>query len=148
MARQMQYRQANPWDAVAMVALWDSGKRRVRRRNMIIKSIKTTGLSFAIAAAFLVAVGGSSASAQVPKRFDHDRDGRVDTRRERIEERKGFNDGLVAGRRDALSHRRFNPVVTHRRFVSNDYREGFRQGYAQAYRQFAKKHGYRHGFGY
>jgi hypothetical protein len=118
---------------------------------MTIKSIKTTGLSFALAAAFLFAAGAADSSmafAQIPKRFDHDRDGRVDTRRERLEERKGFNDGLIAGRRDALSHRRFNPVVTHRRFVSNDYREGFRKGYSQAYRQFAKKHGYRHGFGY
>ena len=118
---------------------------------MIIKAIKTTGLSFALAAAFLVAAGAadsSSAFAQVPKRFDHDRDGRVDTRRERLEERKGFNDGLIAGRRDALSHRRFNPVVTHRRFVSNDYREGFRNGYAQAYYQFAKNRGHRYGRGY
>jgi hypothetical protein len=118
---------------------------------MIIKAIKTTGLSFALAAAFLVAAGAadsSSAFAQVPKRFDHDRDGRVDTRWERLEERKGLNDGLIAGRRDALSHRRFNPVVAHRRFVSKDYREGFSKGYAQAYRQFAKSHGHRYGRGY
>jgi hypothetical protein len=118
---------------------------------MIIKAIKTTGLSFALAAAFLVAAGAadsSSAFAQVPKRFDHDRDGRADTRWERFEERKGFNDGLIAGRRDALSHRGFNPVVAHRRFVSNDYRQGFRKGYAQAYRQFAKSHGHRYGRGY
>lgn len=114
---------------------------------MIIKAIKTTGLSFAIAAAFLVAVGGSSVSAQVPQRFDHDRDGRVDTRRERLEERKGFNDGLAKGRADAIAHRKFNPFP-YRRFVGNDYREGFQKGYAQAYRQFAKKTGYRHGFGY
>ena len=115
---------------------------------MITKAFKTTGLSFALATAFLVAVGGSSASAQVPQRFDHDRDGRVDTRRERFEERKGFNDGLTAGRRDALSHRKFNPIIFHRRFVSNDYREGFRKGYAQAYYQFAKNRGHHFGRGY
>jgi hypothetical protein len=115
---------------------------------MTIKAIKTTGLSFALAAAFLVAGSGSSASAQVPQRFDHDRDSRVDTRWERLEERKGFNDGLNKGRADALAHRRFNPVVTHRRFVSNDYREGFRKGYAQAYYQFAKNRGHHYGRGY
>jgi hypothetical protein len=118
---------------------------------MTIKAIKTTGLSLAMAAAFLVAAGAADSSmtfAQVPKRFDHDRDGRVDTRRERLEERKGFNDGLIAGRRDAISHRRFNPVIAHRRFVSNDYREGFRKGYAQAYYQFAKNRGHHYGRGY
>ena len=111
---------------------------------MIIKAIKTTGLSFAIAAAFLVAVGGSSASAQVPQRFDHDRDGRADSRRERFEERKGFNDGLAKGRADAIAHRRFSPFP-YRRFVSNDYRQGFHRGYAQAYRQFADNHGRHYG---
>jgi hypothetical protein len=122
---------------------------------MIIKAIKTTGLSFALAAAFLVAGSGSSASAQVLQRFDHGRDGRVDSRWERLEERKGFleerkgfNDGLNKGRADALAHRKFNPVVLQRRFVSNDYREGFRKGYAQAYYQFAKNRGHHYGRGY
>jgi hypothetical protein len=115
---------------------------------MIIKAVKTTGLSFALAAAFLVAGSGSSASAQVPQRFDHDRDGRADSRWERFEERKGFNDGLNKGRADALAHRRFNPVILQRRFVSNDYREGFRKGYAQAYYQFAKNRGNHYGRGY
>jgi len=118
---------------------------------MTIKAIKTTGLSFALAAAFLVVAGAtetSSAFAQVPQRFDHDRDGRGDTRWERVEERKGFNAGLIAGRRDAFSHRRFNPVNHQRRFVSNDYREGFRKGYAQAYYQFAKNRGNHYGRGY
>jgi hypothetical protein len=121
---------------------------------MIIKAIKTTGLSFAIAAAFLVAVGGSSVFAQDNRGRDRDRDGWQDNRRERddwqdnrrerFEERKGFNDGLVAGRLDALAHRRFNPFP-YRRFVSNDYREGFQKGYAQAYRQFAKNRGNHYG---
>jgi hypothetical protein len=114
---------------------------------MNIRTIKTIGFSLALAAAFLVAAG-SSAFAQVSQRFDRDRDGRVDNRREWVEERKGFNDGFAEGRRDALAHRRFSPVVTFRRFVSNDYRQGFQKGYAQAYRQFAKNQGYRHGFGY
>jgi hypothetical protein len=115
---------------------------------MIIKAIKTTGLSFALAAAFLVvasATDTSSAFAQVPQRFDHDRDGRVDTPWERLEERKGFNAGLIAGRRDTLSRRRFNPVILQRRFVSNDYCEGFRKGYAQAYFQFARNRSHHYG---
>jgi len=118
---------------------------------MTIKSIKKIGLSFAFAAASLIAAGAantSSAFAQVPQRFDHDRDGRVDTRWERLEERKGFNDGLVKGKVDALSHHKFNPVILQRRFVSNDYREGFRNGYAQAYYQFAKNRGHYFGRGY
>ena len=125
---------------------------------MIIKAIKTTGLSFAIATAFLVAIGGSSVFAQDNRGRDRDREGWQDNRRERddwqdnrrerFEERKGFNDGLIAGRRDALSHRRFNPFILQRRFVSNDYREGFRKGYAQAYYQFAKNRGHHYGRGY
>jgi hypothetical protein len=118
---------------------------------MTIKSIKTTGLSFAFAAAFLVAAGVanmSTVSAQVPQRFDRDRDGRIDTRRERLEERKGFNDGMARGKADALAHRRFNPVILQRRFVSNDYREGFRKGYAQAYSQFSRNRGRHNGWGY
>jgi len=125
---------------------------------MFIKAIKTTGLSIVLAAMFLVAVSSSITSAQDNRWRDRDRDGWQDNRqerddwqdnrRERLEERKGFNDGLSAGRRDALSHRRFNPVITHRRFVSSDYREGFRNGYAQAYRQFAKNRDHRYGRGY
>jgi hypothetical protein len=121
---------------------------------MIIKAIKTTGLSFAIATAFLVAIGGSSVFAQDNRGLDRDREGWQDNRRERddwqdnrrerFEERKGFNDGLAKGRADAIEHRRFNPFP-YRRFVSNDYREGFRKGYAQAYRQFANNNGHHYG---
>jgi hypothetical protein len=114
---------------------------------MNIRTIKTTVFSLALAAAFLVAAG-SSAFAQVPQRFGRDRDGRFDNRREWIEERRGFNDGFAAGRRDALAHRRFNPVVYYIRAVSNDYRQGYQKGYAQAYRLFARNRGNRHGFGY
>jgi hypothetical protein len=118
---------------------------------MTIKSIKTTGLSFAFVAAFLVAAGvadASSAFAQVPQRFDYNRGGHMESRREQIEERKGFNAGLAKGKADALAHRKFNPVVLQRRFVSNDYREGFRKGYAQAYAQFAKNRGHHNGRGF
>jgi hypothetical protein len=125
---------------------------------MNIKAIKTTGLSMALAAAFLVAAGAadsSTAYAQGPRpfdhdrdgRFDHDRNGRVDTRWELIQERKGFNDGLAKGRADAIAHRRFNPFP-YRRFVSNDYRQGFHKGYVQAYRLFAHNRGRRFGHGY
>src|SRR5215510_12696629 len=100
----------------------------MRRTNMNFKAIKTTGISFALATAFLVAAGAadsSSASAQIWRGLDRDHDGRIDTRRELLEERKGFNDGLAKGRADALGRRRFNPVILQRRFVSNDYRDGF-----------------------
>lgn len=113
---------------------------------MNFKTIKTTGITFALAAAFLVAAGAansSSASAQGWGRVDRDRDGRIDTRRELIQERRGFNAGLAKGRADALSHRRYNPFAYGR--VSNDYRQGFQRGYAQAYRQFAFNRGHRYG---
>jgi hypothetical protein len=115
---------------------------------MNIKALKRTGLSIALAAAFLGAAGSSSAFAQDWQWRDRDGYGRIDSRRQQLEERKGFNDGLIAGRRDALSHRRFNPVTLQRRFVSNDYREGFRKGYAQAYSQFAKNRGNHYGRGF
>jgi hypothetical protein len=115
---------------------------------MNFRNIKTTGLSFALATAFLAvagAVDSSSVFAQGLQRFDRDRDGRIDTRREVLQERKGFNAGFVKGRADALAHRRFSPFPLNRRFVSNDYRQGFHKGYAQAYRQFARKFGHRYG---
>lgn len=117
---------------------------------MNIKAIKTTGLSFALATAFLVAAGAvdsSSAFAQGLRRFDRDHDGRIDTRRELFQERKGFNDGQVKGRTDAIAHRRFNPFP-YRRFVSNDYRQGFHKGYVQAFRRFANNRGHHYGRGY
>src|SRR5215475_1146819 len=113
--------------------------RRTRRTNMIFKAIKTTGLSIALAATFLVAAGSASAFAQDGRGRDRDRDGRQDNRgdrddrqdnhrdhddwldnrgdrddwqddrRERFEERRGFRDGLIRGSEDALEHRRFNP---------------------------------------
>src|SRR5262247_4563456 len=56
--------------------------RRTRRTNMIIKAIKTTGLSIALAATFLVAAGSSSAFAQDWRWRDRDRGGWQDNRRD------------------------------------------------------------------
>jgi hypothetical protein len=117
---------------------------------MNIKAIKKTGLSFAIGAAFLVAAGAvnsSSAYAQGLRGLDRDRDGRIDTRRELIEERKGFKAGFIKGRADAIAHRSFKPFPQ-RRFVAKDFRQGFRKGYVQAYRQFAVKRGRHFGLGF
>ncbi len=135
-----------------------------------IKTIKTTGLSIALAAMFLVAAGSSSTYAQDERGRDRDRDrdGLQDNRREhkdwqddrrerddlsdnlreRFEVRRGYRDGLIRGREDALEHRRFNPFRYPRfRFGSNDYREGFRIGYARAYRRSADNHCFRFGLG-
>jgi hypothetical protein len=119
---------------------------------MNMKLIKTTGLSFALATAFLVVAGtadSSTAFAQGGRWRDRDHDGRIDNRRELFQERRGFNDGFNEGRRDAIAHRRFSPFDSIRfRFSSFDYRQGFQRGYAQAYRQFAYNRGYRYGRGY
>jgi len=153
---------------------------------MINRAIKTTGLSIALAATFLVAAGASSAFAQDGRLRDRDRDGRQDnrddrqdnyrdrddrlddrrdrddcqdnrrdrddwqdSRLERFEGRRGYRDGLIRGREDALEHRRFNPFGHPRfRFGDSDYREAFRSGYARAYRRFADDDGYRYGRGY
>ena len=50
---------------------------------MIIKAIRTTGLSIALAATFLVAAGSSSAFAQDWRGRDHGRAGRQEDHRER-----------------------------------------------------------------
>ena len=112
---------------------------------MNIKSIKTTALSFALAAAFIVtagAAGSSNVFAQDWRLRDRDRDDCQDNRRERFDERRGFRDGLIEGREDAYQGRRFNPFGCERfRFGGVDYRQGFRTGYAQAYRQAAYRNG-------
>ena len=112
---------------------------------MIIKAIKTTGLSIALAATFLVTAGSSSAFAQDWRGRDRDRagwqdnrrerDGRQDGRRERFEERRDYRGGPIRGRGDAFEHRRFN-------------REGFRGGDDHAHRRFADDHGHHDGRGY
>jgi len=146
---------------------------------MIIKAIKTIGLSIALVATFLVAASSVNAFAQDVRGRDRDRDDRQDNRRdrddrkdnhrdgddwkdnhrddddwkdtrwERFDQHRGYRDGLIRGREDALEHRRFNPFAYPRfRFGSSDYREGFRSGYARAYRRFADDYGYRYGRGY
>jgi len=126
---------------------------------MNMKLIKTTGLSFALATAFLVIAGAADSSTALAQgrwrdrdydgRLDRDHDGRIDTRRELFQEQRGFNDGLIMGRQDAFERRRFNPFGSIRyRFGSFDYRQGFQKGYAQAYRQFAFNRGFRYGRGY
>src|SRR5215813_14245867 len=155
------------------------GLRINRRTNMIIKAIKTTGLSIALVATLLVAASSANAFAQDGRGRDRDRDERRDNRRdrddrqdnhrdrddwqdnhrdrddwqdsrwERFDERRGYRDGLIRGREDALEHRRFNPFGYPRfRFGSSDYRDGFRSGYARAYRRFADDYGRRYGRGY
>jgi len=111
---------------------------------MIIKAIKSAGLSIVLAATFLVAAGNSSAFAQDWRGRDHDRSGWQDNRRERdhwqdnnrkrFEERRGHHGGLIRGKEDALEHRRFN--------------EGFRGGYDHPHRRFADDNGHRYGRGY
>src|SRR5215510_10402454 len=193
----MQYSQANTLGRSCHGGNVELSLRRTRMTSMIIKAIKTTGFSIALAATFLVAAGSSSAFAQDgrgrdrdgrqdnrgdrddrqdnhrdhdgwqdnrrdrdDRQDDHrdrdgwrdnrgDRDDWQDNRWERYEERRGYRDGLMRGREDALEHRRFNPFGYPRfRFGSRDYREGFRSGYAQAYRRFYDDHGRRYGRGY
>jgi hypothetical protein len=111
---------------------------------MNIKAFKMTRLSIALAAAFLVAAGSSNAFAQGWQLQDRDGDGRVDSRREMVEERRGYDDGRIAGRRDALAHFSFYPAGSARYQRGGvDYRQGFQRGYAQAYRQSSNNYGYR-----
>src|SRR5215510_3573590 len=155
----MQYSRANALGCSCHGGDVELSLRRTRRTNMIIKAIKTTGLSIALAATFLVAAGSANAFAQDGRGHYRDRDGWQDNhldrddwqdnRWERFEERRAYRDGLMRGREDALEHRRFNPFGYPRfRFGSRDYREGFRSGYAQAYRRFYDDHGRRYGRGY
>ena len=119
---------------------------------MIIKAIKSTGLSIALAATFLVAAGSSSAFAQDGRWRNHDREGWQDNRRERddwrdnhrerFQERRGYHDGLMRHRGDAFEHGRFN------RFGGGYYRDGFRGGYVQEHRRFADNCGRRYRRGY
>jgi hypothetical protein len=147
----------------------------MKRTNMIIKTtqtaktFKTTALLIALAGMFMIAAGSSSAFAQDGRGRDRDRNGLQDNRRdrdelkedrrehddwedryrERFEARRGYRDGLILGREDALEHRRFNPFRYPRfRFGSSDYREGFRAGYARAYRRFNDGFGFRFGRGF
>jgi hypothetical protein len=110
---------------------------------MNIKAMKMTGLSIALATAFSVAAGGSSAFAQDFQWRDRDYDGRIDSRRQRLEERRGFNDGLIAGRRDALARLSYKPSASIRYQLGGFYyRQGFQSGYAQAYSRNTNNYAY------
>jgi hypothetical protein len=109
---------------------------------MNIDNFKRIGFSIALAAAFLVAAGSLSAFAQ-DSRY-RDGYGRVDSRSLTPEERKGFNDGKIAGRRDAKAHLRYNPSGSIRYQLGGvDYRLAFQEGYEQEYRKFADNNEYR-----
>jgi hypothetical protein len=110
---------------------------------MDIKAVKRIGLSIAMASAFLVIAGSSSAFAQDgPYRDGY---GRIDSRWQEIEYQRGVNDGRIAGKRDALAHLNYNPPgsIRYQQRVGIDYRQGFLKGYAQTYRQFANNYVYR-----
>jgi len=111
---------------------------------MNVRTMKTTGLSIALAAAFLVVAGGSSVFAQDLRGSARGYDGRIYSSREQLEERRGFNDGLIAGRRDALARLSYKPSASIRyQLGSYYYRQGFQSGYAQAYSQNANNYEYR-----
>ena len=100
---------------------------------MNIKAIKTTGISFALATAFLVTAGSASSSnafAQDGRWRNRDRDGWQDNRRERFEERRGYSDRLNRGCDDTRNHRSFDSRNSERfRDGNGAYREGFRGRY-------------------
>jgi hypothetical protein len=109
---------------------------------MNIAKFKRIGFSIALTAAFLVAAGGSSAFAQDLRNLDGA--SRVDNRWRTPEERKGFNDGKIAGRRDAEAHLKHNPSGSIRYQLGGaEYRLAFQEGYEQEYRKFADKRVYR-----
>jgi hypothetical protein len=111
---------------------------------MNVRTMKTTGLSIALATAFLVVAGGSSVFAQDSRGSARGYDGRIYSSREQIEERRGFNDGLIAGRRDALARLSYKPSASIRYQLGGlYYRQGFQSGYAQAYSQNANNYEYR-----
>lgn len=117
--------------------------------NIKAFNFKRTGLSIALAAAFLGAVGGSNAFAQDWQLRDQNADIRIDSRRQRLEEQKGYKDGLIAGKRDARARLRYYPAGSIRYQLGGfDYRRGFQNGYSQAYRQFADNYAYRNSDSY
>lgn len=119
---------------------------------MNIKTMKTSGLSIALATVFLVAAGvagSSSVFAQDWRGRDRSYDGKVVSHRQHLEERKGFNDGLIIGRRDALARFSFNPSGSTRYQLGGfNYRQGFQNGYAQAYRKNTNNYGSRNDYRY
>src|SRR5215510_754669 len=85
----------NPETAVARVSnlgLKPRRTKRKRRTNMNVRTMKSTGLSIALATAFLVVAGGSSVFAQDSRGSARGYDGRIYSSREQLEERRGFTD--------------------------------------------------------
>src|SRR5262249_37629008 len=117
------------------------GLKPRRRTNMNVRTMKATGLSIALATAFLVIAGGLSVFAQDLRGSARGYDGRIYSSREQLEERKGFNDGLIAGRRDVLAHLSYKPTASIRYQLGGFYyRQGFQRGYAQAYGRIANNY--------
>ena len=111
---------------------------------MNVRTLKATGLSIALATAFLVVAGGPSVFAQDLRGSARGYDGRIYGSREQLEERKGFNDGLIAGRRDAIARLSYKPSASIRYQLGGYYyRQAFQSGYAQAYSQISKNNEYR-----
>jgi hypothetical protein len=111
---------------------------------MNVRTLKTIGLSIALATAFLVVAGSSSVFAQDLRGSARGYDGRTYSSREQLEERRGFNDGLIAGRRDALARLSYKPSASIRyQLAGFYYRQGFQNGYAQAYSQYSNNYEYR-----
>ncbi|HEY9435208.1 MAG TPA: hypothetical protein VI260_27445 [Blastocatellia bacterium] len=110
---------------------------------MTIKTMKTTGLSIALATAFLVAAG-PNAFAQDRQAPARSYDGRIYSGRDQLEERRGYNDGLIAGRRDALARLSSKPSASIRYQLGGFYyRQGFQSGYAEAYSRNANGYQFR-----
>lgn len=110
---------------------------------MNIKTMKTTGFSIALATLFLVIGGGPSAFAQDWQAPARGYDGRIYSSRDRLEGRRGFNDGLIAGRRDAIARLSFKPSASIRYQLGGFYyRQGFQSGYSQAYSRYANNYEY------
>ena len=100
---------------------------------MIIKAIKSTGLSIALAATFLVAAGSSSVFAQDGRGRDRDRDGQQDNRRDRDDRQDNGRDrdGWKDDGRDHdrwRDNRRDHDDWQDDRGVRFEQRSGFRDG--------------------
>src|SRR4030095_16423124 len=99
-----------PSDAIALSKNPETGVARGSyvglkprgRTNMNVRTLKTIGLSIALATAFLVVAGSSSVFAQDLRGSARGYDGRTYSSREQLEERRGLNYGVMPGRREAM----------------------------------------------
>jgi len=104
---------------------------------MIFKAIKTTGLSIALAATFLIAAGSASAFAQDGRGRDRDRDGRQDNRGDRddLQDNQRDRDGWQDNGRDRddwLDNRRDHDDWKDGRRERFEERRGYRDGLERA----------------